>query len=168
MRRKRRRLPHAGRRAAGYGWLAAWTLVLYAVAAPWRRLGGLESELLRWLEWVALSGGVLAGLAIGRFARAAAEASGRPTHANLVRAVLYPPALLTAAALVAWSFAGERGPVGVAFTAFLAYWAGLDVAFGALPLMEGKPWAWERPVPTDDGARPARVGAMWTPPWERP
>jgi hypothetical protein len=63
---------------------------------------------------------------------------------------LYPPAIVAATALVALSAVGERGPVGVVATAFLAYWAGLDVAFGAVPLMEGKPYAFARPLDPDD------------------
>lgn len=137
------------RKLAGYAWTAGWMAALYAVAAPWRKLGGLESETLRWLEWVVLFGGLSLGFTVGRFARDAAEADPRRTHAGLLRVLLYPPAVLTAGALVAWSFVSERGPIGVAFTAFLAYWAGLDLAFGALPLMEGKAYAFRRPI--DDG-----------------
>lgn len=137
------------RRAAGHLWLAAWIAVLWLVAAPWRELGGLESELLRWLEGAVLGTGLVAGFTVGRFARDAAAGHPARTHARLLRVVLYPLAAITAAALVALAWAGERGSVGVVATAFLAYWAGLDLAFGAVPLMEGKPYAFDRPLPPD-------------------
>jgi hypothetical protein len=52
--------------------------------------------------------------------------------------------------LIALSIVGERGPIGVVATAFLSYWAGLDVAFGAVPLMEGRSYAFARPLDPDD------------------
>lgn len=138
------------RRAAGAAWLAAWCGVLFAVAAPWRALGGLESERLRWLEWWSLSAGVALGFSMGRGARAWAASGAGRTHAQALRVALYPPALVATAALVALSVAGERGPVGVVATAFLAYWAGMDVAFGAVPLMEGRSYAFARPLDPDE------------------
>ena len=57
----------------------------------------------------------------------------------------------SAVALVALTIVGERGPVGVVATAFLAYWGGFDVAFGAVPLMEGESYAFNRPLDPDDG-----------------
>jgi hypothetical protein len=159
------------RRVAGYLWLAVWIAVLWAVAAPWRHLGGLESEFLRWLETVVLGAGVLSGFTIGRFAREAAEGHPARTHASLLRFLLYPLAALTAGALVALAWSGERGPVGVVATAFLAYWAGLDLAFGAVPLMEGKPYAFDAPLPREEAAganaRRRRPDDAWVPPWER-
>lgn len=157
------------RRAAGHLWLAAWIAVLWAVAAPWRDLGGLESEFLRWLEGAGLATGAILGFTIGRFARDAALGHPVRTHASLLRVVFYPLAGITAAALVALSWAGERGPVGVVASAFLAYWAGLDLAMGAVPLMEGRTYSFTRPLPREAeppaGARPP--GDAWTPPWER-
>jgi hypothetical protein len=142
------------RRAAGLLWLAAWCGVLWAVAAPWRHLGGLESERLRWMEWWSLSVGVALGFTMGRIARERAETIAGRTHAGALRLALYPPAIVAAAALVVLSASGERGPVGVVATAFLSYWAGLDVAFGAVPLMEAKPYAFARPLPPGDEAEP--------------
>jgi hypothetical protein len=72
------------------------------------------------------------------------------THARALRVALYPPGLVAAIALVALSAGGERGPVGVVATAFLSYWAGLDVAFGAVPLIEGRSYAFARPLDPDD------------------
>jgi len=138
------------RRLTGVLWLAAWCGVLWAIAAPWRQLGGLESERLRWLEWWSLSTGVALGFTMGRVARERAEAVAGRTHAQALRFALYPPAIVAAGALVALSAYGERGPVGVVATAFLSYWAGLDVAFGAVPLMEGRSYAFARPLDPDD------------------
>jgi hypothetical protein len=130
--------PTLVRVAAGHAWLAAWILVLWAVASPWRRLGGIESEFLRWLEVWALGAGVVAGFLVGRAVRDAISVSSR------LRLALYPPAAIAAIVLVAMAWHGSRGPVGIVTTAWLAYGAGFDLAFGALPLMEGKPPAWAR------------------------
>jgi hypothetical protein len=141
----------AMRRVAGAGWLAAWCGVLWAVAAPWRNLGGLESERLRWLEWWSLCAGLVLGFTMGAGAREWAQNGVGRTHALALRLALYPPGLVAAIALVALSSVGERGPVGVVATAFLAYWGGFDAAFGAVPLMEGRPYAFARPLDPDDG-----------------
>lgn len=148
------------RRVAGAAWLAGWCAILWAVAAPWRKLGGLESERLRWLEWWALSAGLALGYTLGQGMREwVLEGNGR-THARALRLIFYPPAAVTAVALIVLAIWGDRGPVGVAATAFLSYWAGLDVAFGAIPLMEGRSYALTRPLDPeevedeDDPARP--------------
>ena len=155
------------RRAAGYGWLAAWMAVLWIFVDPWRNLGGLESEWLRWLEGWALATGLILGGLIGRFARDSASGIVGRTHATLLRYVLFPPAAIAAIALVALRVSEESGPIGVVVTAFLAYWAGLDITFGALPMMEGKDYAFGRPLVPD--ADPEDVpGGAWLPPWERP
>ena len=140
----------AWRRVAGALWLAAWCGVLWAVAAPWRNLGGLESERLRWLEWWALCSGIALGFTLGRGARDWARSGVGRTHALALRVALYPPGLVAAVALVALTIVGERGPVGVVATAFLAYWGGFDVAFAAVPLMEGESYAFSRPLDPDD------------------
>ncbi len=137
-------------RAAGTVWLAVWCGVLWAVAAPWRHLGGIESERLRWLEWWVLCAGVVLGFTMGRGARDWAQSGIGRTHAAALRLALYPPGLVAAVALVALSVVGERGPVGVVATAFLAYWAGFDAAIGAVPLMEGRDYAFSRPIGRDE------------------
>lgn len=158
------------RRLLGYAWLGAWVAVLWVFVDPWRHLGGIESEWLRWLEGWALTTGLILGGLIGRFAREAAVGVVGRTHAALLRYVLYPPAAIAAIALVALRVAEEAGPIGVVATAFLAYWAGLDMTFGALPLMEGRDYAFRRPLapdplPEEDEEAPT---AAWVPPWERP
>ena len=141
------------RRVAGTLWLVAWCAVLYAFAAPWRQLGGIESERLRYAEWWVLSAGVAIGFTMGRFARDWVKAGVGRTHARSLRIALYPPAAVAAGTLVYLASTGERGVIGVVATAFLAYWAGLDVAFGAVPLMEGKSYAFARALdPEDDEA----------------
>ena len=125
--------PEIKRMIAGHAWLAAWILVLWAVAAPWRRLGGIESEISRWLEAAVLGTGAIGGFLVGLRVREGTRI------APGVRLALYPPAALAAATLVVLAWHGERGAIGVTTTAWLAYGAGFDLAFGALPLMEGKP-----------------------------
>jgi len=152
------------RRALGTAWLVSWCAVLYLVASPWRELGGLESEFLRWLEWWALCAGVALGFTIGRAVRDWAQTGAGRTYARATRLIFHPPLLLTACALVVLAQRGERGPVGVVATAFLAYWAGLDVAFGAVPMMEGKDYAVLRGLAPDaaaDGDSPPRTA------WDR-
>lgn len=147
---------------AGYSWAGAWFIGLYAVAAPWRQLGGLENEFLRWLEWSVLPTGLILGFTVGRYARDRMEAR-LATHASTVRVLLYPPAVISAAALVALSFVEERGPVGVVATVFLAYWAGIDLAVGAVPLMEGRAYGFTRPLPDEPSTRrrTGRGGEAW-------
>lgn len=142
---------------AGHAWLFVWILVLWAVASPWRDLGGIESEFLRWLEAAVLGVGVTAGFLLGRVVRE------RVHVAPAIRLALYPPAALTAVTLVALSLRGERGPIGVVTTAWLAYGAGFDLAFGAADLMEGKPGPFARRtfnVAPDTGSEPSAEGAI--------
>ncbi|HZN54072.1 MAG TPA: hypothetical protein VFB67_02015 [Candidatus Polarisedimenticolaceae bacterium] len=153
----------AARRVAGGAWLAAWCAVLWAVAAPWRSLGGLESERLRWMEWWALCSGLALGYTLGQGTREWVLGGEGRSHARALRFALYPPALVAALALVMLSLWGERGPIGVVATAFLAYWAGMDVAFGAVPLMEGRSYSLTRPLEAEavDDGNPPR------PTWDR-
>ena len=84
------------RPAAGAAWLAAWCGVLWAVAAPWRNLGGLESERLRWLEWWVLCAGLALGYTMGSGARDWAKSGIGRTHAVAIRVALYPPGVVAA------------------------------------------------------------------------
>lgn len=148
------------KRTLGAAWLLLWCGVLWCVATPWRALGGLESELTRWLAWWALTAGLAMGYTIGRAVRAWAASGPGRTHARSLRLVFYPPAAITVIALGALGIAGSRGPTGVVAMAFLAYWAGLDVAIGAVPLMDGKDYAFDRALVRDDrddetGSEPA-------------
>ncbi len=161
---KRRRGGY-GRRALGALWLAGWIAALYLFVDPWRHLGGVESEWLRWLEGWALVTGIVLGFLLGRFGRDGTFAPAERSHVSLLRFGLYPPAAIAAIALVALRMVGESGPIGVVATAFLAYWAGLDIAFGAVPLMEGNDYALTRPLERD-APRPEPV-SFASFPWER-
>jgi len=143
------------RQILGTLWLLTWCIVLYGVAAPWRHLGGLESERVRWLEWWSLCGGLAAGFIVGREVRDWARSGAGRTYVTALRWVFYPPAFFTAAALIVMAAREERGAVGVAATAFLSYWAGLDCAFGAVPLMEGKSYRLTRPLDPEDDVEDA-------------
>ncbi len=157
------------RKLAGACWILSWTALLYLVAAPWRGLGGLENERLVWLEWLVLMAGLSVGATVGRFGRDfVLEGWGR-THARLLRIVLYPAGIVTAACLLVLAALEARGAIGVATTGFLAYWAGLDIAFAAVPLLEGKSYRFRRPLdpePDPPGGRDDK-DRDWVPPWER-
>ncbi len=164
-----RRARFLRRRAAGMVWLMIWVTVLYVVAAPWRELGGIVDERLRWLEWFVLIVGLSIGFTVGRFGRDAAGPGTGRAHIDLLRCLLYPLAVLTVVALVVLISMGRRDPIGVVVTAFLAYWAGIDLAFGAVPLIEGQPYGLLRPVDPEPEARreSERDDGVEAPPWER-
>ncbi len=131
---------------------AAWAGLLYAVAQPWSSLGGLVDERFRWWEWFVVwilpaVGFALAGLVRDLVPQAS------------IRRLLYPalgPAGL-AITLLAWL--GQRELVGIVVTAWLAYSAGVDVAWNVAP--------WFRRAPDDEHAD-AGGTAPWLPPWDRP
>ena len=149
------------RRAAGWLWLIAWLLLLCCLHSPWRQLGGLVGERLRWLERFVLPVALIVGCMAGKLGRDAARPGSGRCHAGLLRLLLLPPAALTAAALVVMRLLGLHDQIGVAFIAFMAYWAGLDIAFGAYPLMEGRHYAFRGPI-RQSGERSSQVGLS---PW---
>ena len=152
------------RKLAGWLWLFTWIGLLYTVAAPWRELGGVEDERLRWLEAAVLLTGLSLGFTLGILGRRAVLATRGHTYARLLRWALIPPAALTALAIAGLTALGARGPAAVVVTALLSYWAGLDLAFGALPLMEGRSCRLDAPL--DPEPAPARREDTWIPPWE--
>jgi len=115
----------------------AWAAALYFVASPWRELGGLITERVRWLGWFVLYAGIVLGFALGDYIGEALPPESTRDTLRLMRRTLYLPAVLTATWLVVLQLLHQREVAGVVFTAFLSYWAGIDVALGALPLMEG-------------------------------
>ena len=125
-------------RIAGWLWAAGWLLVLAVIAAPWRDLGGLVDERLRWLEWLVIGAGLLVGRAIGAAARDAARPGTGRSHLGFLRRLLYPPASVTALALIVLQLMGAREQVAITASAFTAYWAGFDLGIAALPLMCGE------------------------------
>ncbi len=114
----------ATRRLAGWAWLIAWCVSLHTIHSPWRELGGLVSERMRWSERFLLPMGFVVGCYAGSIARR--------------YAVLLPVAALAAVVLVALRLLGPPDPIGVVFNAFAAYWAGVDIAGGAYPMMMGE------------------------------
>ncbi len=153
------------RRLAGAAWIAAWVGLLYVVAAPWRGLGGVVDEQLRWLEWFVLMAGLTTGFTVGRLGRQVALERGGVSHLRLLRRLLYPVGAVAAAGVVALWWRGASGGIGVVVTALLAYWGGIDVAYGAVPLLDGRAYAFARPLPPDTGPR-RRGPRPWAPPWD--
>ena len=154
-------------RGAGWLWTAAWVGVLYLVTYPWKHLGGLVSEQLRWTEWFVLGIGFIAGSTVGVFCRDAARPGTGRSHASLLRFVWLPVAATTAAAMLTLVCVGQRDAIGVVLTAFLAYWAGLDLSIGAVPLMQGRSYSFRRaiePLPEEPGPS---LPEERVPPWER-
>jgi hypothetical protein len=133
------------RRAGGALWLLLWLVVLHVFTDPWRHLGGLVDERLRWLEGFVLGCGASLGFTAGRFRREAIERGDPRSRAAAMRVLLYPPAIVVAASVAALAALEEQDSIGVVVTAFLAYWCGLDLAMGALPLLEGKPRSFRSP-----------------------
>jgi hypothetical protein len=156
--KRRGREPYAWRRrAAGAAWLLLWLVALHVVTDPWRHLGGLVDEYLRWLEWFVLGCGASLGFTAGQFVRDSME-QGTRSHVQALRVLLYPPAILAAAELLALRAMGEHHSIGVVVTALLAYWCGLDLACGVVPLLKGEPYSF-RDTPEASRGRPVRSGA---------
>lgn len=155
------------RRSAGLLWLAAWTGLLYTVASPWGDLGGVVDERLRWLVWYAVVVGPSVGFAVGRYGRETAERGAPTTHLSVLRRFLYPVAALAAAWLVVLVARERHEPVGVVVTALLAYWAGIDLAFGAVPLIEGRSYRFRSPPEPEPESEPepGDPAGSSLPPW---
>jgi len=138
------------RKLAGHVRLAAWVAAIYCVAAPWRWLGGIVDERVRWLEWAVIALGLPIAVALGKTVREAAERDPERNHPRGLRLLFYPPASVTAAGLVFLAFTGRSDFVGVLTTAFLVWWAGVDVGFRVVALMEGRPSRPERAADGDE------------------
>jgi hypothetical protein len=147
--------------------LFGWIVVLWAVGEPGRHLGGLVDERLRWLEWFAPMTILPIGFTIGAFGRDAAGPGTGRTHAGLMRFLLYPAGALAAAGLIVLEFTGRQDPVALVVQTFLAYWAGLDLAFGAVPLIRGRPYRLARPLDPEPPGESTTGTDSWAPPWER-
>jgi hypothetical protein len=126
--------------------MLAWVAVLYTVVSPWRDLGGLVSERLRWLEWIVLGWSGVVGWRVGSLGRSAARNGSGRTHARLLRWILLLPAALTAAGMAALRLTARDDAIGVLLTGFLSYWAGLDAAFAAYPLARGEHYSLTGPI----------------------
>jgi len=141
------------RRSAGIAWIAVWVMTLYVLAAPWRAVIGLVDELARWSAWLALYAGLIAGAVVGRVARLAAEEGGDWTWRRLARAALGPAAVVSVSALGMLAMFGPPDWIGVVVLALASWWAGLDLAFGAVPLLDGRPCPVSRPLTCLRGRR---------------
>jgi len=104
-------------------WVSLWIVALVAVARPWRDLGGIVSERLRWLERFTLLAALWIGLGAARGAVDRQRERGVPWP-SLLRRVLYPPALVAATTMLVLRLAEWRDPIGVALTALVAYFTG--------------------------------------------
>ena len=135
------------RRLAGTVWTAAWCVVLYLVARPWQDLGGWVDERVRWSAWASLLQGLTLGFSVGRLARRAAVEVGRITHARLMRDAIVPLAAAAAIAIGILKLFGIDEPIGVIVLGLLSVWSGADLAYGAVPLMDGEPYSFARPLP---------------------
>ena len=154
------------RQLAGWAWVLAWGVVLWIVASPWRHLGGLVDDRLRWLQRFVLGAGFVVGWQLGAWGRWAARPGTGRSHASQVRWLLWPLAAASATGLAVLRFSGSADPIGVVLTGFLSYWAGLDLAFGAWPLVRGQPYSLtgsiDQPVEADPEADD---DAADPPPW---
>jgi|GEM_PF-2775123 len=147
-------------RLAGLLRTLGWAAALYLVASPWRELGGLITERVRWFGWFVLYSGVVLGFALGDYIREALPPEMPRDYLRLMRRMLFLPAALTAIWLIVLQPLGQRDVAGVVFTAFLSYWAGIDVSLGAMPWMEGGGFASD----AERSAAGRQLGAV--PPWE--
>jgi hypothetical protein len=116
---------------AACAWAALWWAVLFAVALPWRHLGGLVDERLRWLERVVLLSSLWLGFCAARWG-APAQADGAANTRLGLRLLFYPPAILSAVGIVTLRLMGAVDAVGIPLTALAAWGAGVWVGRGDL------------------------------------
>jgi len=136
---KERRESRWLRQLTAAGWATAWIGLLWLAHRPWEDLGGLVSERERWIERFALAGGLLIGSALGRIAR-----STMPDAGERARAVLYPAAVTTVVAMVAFQCAGEADAIGIVLVAFVAYAAGGSTACTGIAACGTEAWRRDR------------------------
>ncbi len=126
-------------RAAGWIWLLAWSSVLYLVASPWKDLGGIVDERLRWFHRFSLCMGLAAGAIAGRHGREVGEGRGPGYRWRWYRLWWYPLAFCTAILMVILAvFPPREGEIGILLTAFLASWAGIDFGWSIYPMLHGR------------------------------
>jgi len=113
--------------------IVLWAAILQAADRPWRELGGLLSERMRWLERIVLGGALVAGWVAGL--PPPDDAPRQPRSMLLRRIPWLAPGAVVALALVVLEICGLWKWVLLLFAGWLAYWAGLDLAGGAWPLL---------------------------------
>ena len=148
-------------------WTGAWFLVLWAVVSPWDDLGGIVSQRLRWLERFALAMGLIAGSTAGGYARDACRPGTGRTHRRLLRLLLMPQATATALVLIVLARYGHEPGIGIATTGFIAWWAGVDLAIGAWPLLGGRDYRFHGPIAADPEPDADPADQASGDPWDR-
>lgn len=127
------------RRAVGWAWLGAWCLVLHLVASPWKDLGGIVDERLRWFHRFTLLMGVASGIVAGMHVRETAEHRTPSHRRRWYRIAWYVLAGSAAVLMICLAVSSHReGEIGIVFTGFLAAWAGLDGGHAIYPLLHGR------------------------------
>jgi len=137
-------------RVLGGLWILAWFSVLLVASHPLQQLGGIVSERVRWLQYCVMGCAVIAGCLVGTFGRDAAHPGSGRTHLRLLRPLLGIPAGVTCAVLIVARIFGADGAIHVVFCGLLSYWAGLDLGFGAGPLVEGRDYSPNRPIQDEE------------------
>jgi len=137
-------------RLAGLAWLATWVVVVALFHWPWRDLGGLVSETVRYWERVVLAYSTIAGGFVGATVRDAARPGSGRSHAGMLRYVLGLPAALVAVTLVVLRVRGLDDWIGVVSVGFAGWWAGLDACVGAVPLLCGRAYSFTRAIEGDE------------------
>jgi len=126
------------RRLLGWTWLLAWSGVLYLVASPWKELGGIVDERLRWFHRFGLCMGLAAGAIAGRHGRE--TGAGRVRYRRRwYRIAWYSLGAGTALLMITLTMTPPRnGEIGIVLTAFLASWAGIDFGWLIFPMLHGR------------------------------
>jgi len=138
------------RRLVGTLWFASWLIVLRAVHRPWEELGGVIPERARWLERLVLGAAFVAGCLVGTVVREKAQGPLVQSHARALRYVWIPPGALAAGVML---FTGDWQRQLLVLVGALAYWAGLDIAVGAWPLLSGRHYAFRTRIERDPTKR---------------
>ncbi len=123
-------------RLVGWVRLGGWAGALYLVDRPWRNLGGCVTERLRWLEKFALMSGLLFGITVGWMALDLLRPGTGRRRGTALRFLFYPATSVAAVTMATLAIVGFDDPIGVVLTAIVAYGAGVDVSFGAIPLID--------------------------------
>ena len=74
---------------------------------------------------------------------------------------------MAATALIVLELTGHHDPIALVAITFLAYWAGLDLAFGAVPLIQGRSYRFARPLDLEPPDTSSPDAESWAPPWDR-
>jgi hypothetical protein len=109
------------------------------VASPWKDLGGIVDERLRWFHRFSLCMGLAAGAIAGNHGREYGAGRGRSYRRRWYRTAWYSLASITAVLMVVLATTPPReGEIGVLLTAFLASWCGIDCGWSIYPMLHGR------------------------------